>query len=285
MMVVRRSPIGRIGQLSEDKIMKIISYIRLIVLFAFASSLSVLGQTNEQIENELVSGIKEIQRYSIYGGEYDQQKLSNAQDVFQRQLLKFTKVGSTLTYKFGELDGPMFIVTSDDGRFRNYSWDLEDGGTMHRFARVYQYQGADGEVYSKMEQAPEQGMGPGFVTDIFTLSTAKGNVYVVCSTFIASSKLHSQSADLYRIDGKGLNDKVKLIKTRSGVTNRLSFEYDNFSLMDREDRPTKLISFDEKTGVLKIPLIVKDTEYPDGRVTDRFISYKFDGAYFVRVGG
>ena len=51
--------------------MKIISYIRLIVLFAFASSLSVLGQTNEQIENELVSGIKEIQRYSIYGGGYD----------------------------------------------------------------------------------------------------------------------------------------------------------------------------------------------------------------------
>jgi hypothetical protein len=262
--------------------MKVFSQIILIALFLFVSSLSVFGQTNEKIENELVSGIKEIQKYSIYGGEYDQQKLADAQDAFERQLLKFTKVRSTMNYRFGELDGLMFIVTSEDGRFRNYSWDLQDGGTMHRFARVYQYEGSDGEVYSSLEETPEEGMGPGFVTDIFTLSTKAGNVYIVCSTFIASSKLHSQSADLYRIEGRTLNDRVKLIKTRSGLTNRLSFEYDNLSAMDRENGQSNLISFDAKTGVLKIPVVTKDTEFPDGRVTDRFISYRFDGRYFVR---
>jgi hypothetical protein len=254
----------------------------LVALFVFVSSLSVFGQTNEQIEVELVSGIKEIQKYSIYGGEYDQQKLADAQEVFEKHLLKFTKVESTLDHKFGELDALMSIVTSDDGKFRNYSWDLEDGGTMHRFARVYQYRGMDGKVYSQTQESAEEGMGPGFVTDIFTLSTKTGNVYIVCSTFIASSKLHSQSAELYRIEGRTLNDKVKLIKSRSGLTNRLSFEYDNFSVMDREDRRGKLISFDAKTGVLKIPVVIKDTVYPDGRVTDRFISYRFDGTYFVR---
>jgi hypothetical protein len=255
----------------------------LVTLFVFVSSLSVFGQNNEKIENELVSGIKEIQKYSIYGGDYDQQKLSNAQGVFEEQLLKFTKVRSTLNYAFSGLDELMFIVTSEDGKFRVYSWDLQDGGTMHRFARVYQYQGPDGEVYSKAEGSPEEGMGLGFVTDIFTLNTKTGKVYIVCSTFIASGKLQLQSADLYRIEGKTLNDKVKLFKTRSGVTNRLSFEYDNFSVIDREDHPSKLISFDGKTGVLRIPVVIKDTEYPDGRVTNRLISYRFDGRYFVRV--
>ena len=262
--------------------MKIFLHISLIALFVFVYSLAAFGQTNEQIENELVSGIKEIQKFTIYGGEYDRQKLENAQVAFEKLLLDSTKVGSTLNHKFGELAELMFIVTSEDGRFRTYSWDLQDGGTMHRFARVYQFQTADGGVYSKIEETPEEGMGPGFVTDIFTLGTNRGKVYIVCSTFIASGKLHSQSAGLYRIDGKTLNGKVKLFRTRSGTTNRLSFEYDNFSLVDRADRPAKLISFDANTGVLKIPVVTKDAEYPDGRVTDRFISYKFDGTYFVR---
>jgi hypothetical protein len=263
--------------------MKTLFKVIFVALFVFFSSLSVFGQANDKIEKELVSGIKDIQKYSIYGGEYEEKKLSNAQEVFEKQLLEFTKVRSTLNYKFRELDKLMFIVTSEDGSFRNYSWDLQDGGTMHRFARVYQYQGADGKVYSRLEDTPEVGIGPGFVTDIFTLNTKTGKVYIVCSTFISSSKLISQSADLYKIEGKKLNDKVKLIKTRSGLTNRLSFEYDNFSVIDRENRPTKLISFDEETGVLKIPVVAKDTEYPDGRVTDQFISYRFDGTYFVRV--
>lgn len=258
--------------------------ITLVALFVFVSSQSVFGQSNEQIEKELISGIKDIQKYTIYGGEYDRQKLTKAQDVFQERLLKFTKVRSTLDYAFSELDELMFIVTSEDGRFRNYSWDLQDGGTMHRFARVYQYQGADGEVYSRVEELPEEGMGPGFVTYIFTLNTKTGKVYIVCSTFIASGRLHSQSAELYRIEGKALNEKVKLFKTRSGLTHRLSFEYDNFSVIDREDRPSNLISFDGNTGVLKIPVVIKDTEYPDGRVTNNFISYRFDGTYFVRAG-
>lgn len=264
--------------------MKAFSNITLVALFVFGSFLSVFGQSNERIEQELISGIKDIQKYTIYGGEYDREKLSNAQDVFQERLLKFTKVRSTLNYAFTELGEMMSIVTSEDGKFRNYSWDLQDGGTMHRFARLYQYQGADGEVYSRVEELPKEGMGPGFVTDIFTLNTKTGEVYIVCSTFIASGKLHSQSADLYRIEGKALNEKVKLFKTRSGLTHRLSFEYDNFSVIDREDRPSKLISFDGKTGVLKIPVVIKDTEYPDGRVTNNFISYRFDGTYFVRAG-
>ena len=263
--------------------MKTISSLCFIALFIFVSALSVFSQSNQQIETELISGIKDIQKHTIYGGDYDREKLSRAQAVFEERLLKFSKFPSTLRYEFRELDELMSIVTSEDGKLRSYSWDLQDGGTMHRFANVYQYEGADGGVYSKATAIPEDGVALGFVTDIFKLDTKSGKVYIVCSTYIASGKLNLQSADLYRMDGTVLNDKVKLFRTRSGLTNSLRFEYDNFSVIDRPDRPTKLISFDKSTGVLRIPVVIKDEEYPDGRVTDKFISYWFDGRYFEKL--
>jgi hypothetical protein len=154
---------------------------------------------------------------------------------------------------------------------------------MHHHARVFQYQGADARVYSKADEILDEGVGHGFVTDVFTLDTKGGKVYVVCSTFIGSTKDHFQAASLYKIEGSTLNENVKLFKTRSGLTNQLGFEYDNFSVIDRTSGPIKLISFDKKTRTLKIPLVIKDSEYPEGRVTDKFISYRFNGTYFVRI--
>ena len=245
-------------------------------------SICAFGQTNAQIEKELVAAVKEIKKYGNYSGNRDDEKLSKAQDAFEEKLLKYTKNASTLQYKFAALGGLMFIATSDDGKFRIYSWDLEDGGTMHNFASVYQYQGADGKVYSKRNDL-EEGDPGGFVTEIFTLDTKGGKIYIVCSTSIGSTKISGQSADLYKIEGDALNGDVKLIKTKSGLTSNLSFGYDFFSVVDRKERPIKLIFFDKKTKTLKIPVVIEDKEFPDGRVTNRFISYRFDGTYFVKV--
>ncbi len=265
--------------------MKNLRKINFVLLFVFTFSLSAFGQSNEQIEKELIAGIKEIQKYGSYGGNYDEEKLPAAQDDFEAKLLKYTKTAQTLEYKFSGLADLMFIATSDDGRFRIYSWDLEDGGTMHDYTRVYQYQAADGKVYSKTDEKlnPKEGDFGSFVHDIFTLDTKDGKVYIVCSTFIGSTKLRHQSADLYKIDGATLDDNVKLIKTKSGLTNTLGFEYDFFSVVDRRERPIRLISFDKKTKTLRIPIVVEDKEFFDGRVTNKFISYRFDGTYFVKV--
>ena len=257
--------------------------INFLVLFVFVLAFSVSGQSDSEIEKQLVAAIKDIQQYSIYGGGYEEEKLTQAQEVFEKKLLRYTTIASTLNYQFSELDEHLFVATSEDGKFRIYSWDLQDGGTMRRFARVYQYQSADGKVYSKTDEQSEEGPGGGFVTDIFTLDTKDGKIYIVCSTFIASSKINAQSADLFRIDGNTLNDKVRLIKTKSGLTNTLGFEYDFFSVVDRKQRPVRLISFDKKTKTLKIPVVIADKEFPDGRVSNKLISYRFDGKYFVKV--
>lgn len=263
--------------------MKIFLKVNFSVLFLILFSLCAYGQSNAQIEKELVAALADIQKYGSYYGGFDEEKLPKAQDVFLEKLLKYTKTASTLQYKFAALDEEMSIATSDDGKFRIYSWDLQDGGTMHDFANVYQYQSADGKVYSKTDEPTEEGDYGSFVTDIYTLDTKGGKIYIVCSTFIGSTKLRFQSADLYKIDGDTLDKEVKLIKTKSGLTNTLNFEYDFFSVVDRKERPVKLVSFDKKTKTLKIPVVIEDEEFPDGRVTNRFISYQFNGAYFVKI--
>jgi hypothetical protein len=253
-------------------------------IFLFIFSICAFGQTNAQIEKELVAAIKDVQKYGNYGGGYDDEKLSKAQDVFEEKLLKYTKNASTLQYKFAALSELMYVAASEDGKFRIYSWDLEDGGTMHDFTSVYQYQDADGKVYSKADEVPEDDTSAGsFATDIYTLDTKNGKVYIACSTFIGSTKINSQSADLFKIEGGKLNANVNLIKTKSGLTSTLGFGYDFFSVVDRKERPVKLITFDKKTKTLSIPVVVEDKEFPDGRVTNRFISYRFDGNYFVKV--
>jgi hypothetical protein len=266
-------------------IMKTFLRINLVVLVALASALAVFGQSNEQTEQELLTALKELRLYSAYGGPtYDEEKLRKAQGSFEQQLLKQTKNPATLNYGFAKLQEQMSVATSSDGRLRVYSWDLEDGGTMHRYGRVYQFQAAEGNIYSIAERSPAEGMSLGFVTDIYAVDAGDSKIYIVVSTVIASGKLHLQSADLYKIEGGKLNDNVRLFQTRSGLSKRLRFEYDNFSVIDRKDGSEKLVVFDDKTSPLKIPVVIKDSEYPDGRVTDRSISYRFDGKHFVKVG-
>ncbi|MBX7173239.1 MAG: hypothetical protein K1X72_19880 [Pyrinomonadaceae bacterium] len=253
-------------------------------LFLFIFSLATIAQTPQVIEQTLVKNLKEVQKFSSYGGNYDDEKLSKANEVFENNLLNYTKIASTLSYGFPALNKMMMNATSEDGKFRIYSWDTETGGTMHDYSRIYQFRGGDGKVYSHGEpRADEEGGAGSFVYAIYSVDSNNGKIYIVCSNFIGSTNDHYQSADLYKIEGNELKDKIKLIKTASGMTDTLNFEYNFFSVVDRKERPIKLIQFDKKTNTLKIPVVINDKEFPNGRVTNKFISYKFNGTNFVKV--
>ena len=253
-----------------------------LVLLVGAFALSAFGQTNAQIEQELVGHIKNIEKWSSYGEESNDELLSKENKIFEEKLLKYTKIAATLSYKFAALDEFMHIATSVDGRLRVFSWDTQDGGTMHRFSRVYQYRDAGGKVNSKSDDLDEEDAGS-YVDDIFTVETKGGKVYLVCSTAIISTSQRYQSVSLYQIAGARLDDEVKMIKTRSGLTSYVAFEYDFFSIAESKGRPASLVSFDQKTNVLRIPVVINDKEFPNGRVTAKRIGYKFDGTYFVRT--
>jgi len=255
----------------------------IIIILLTLSALPVCAQTVAQIEKELVAATQAVDKYSTYGGNYDEGKSNEANNELEAKLLKYGKMPVTLTYKFPKLTKQMHIATSGDGRFRIYTWDRGDGGTMHDYARIYQYKGGDSKVYTKHEWNEEDDGIGSFVYDIFSAMTKGGMVYIVCSTSIGDRSDHYQSADLFQITGSKLNANINLIKTKSGLTNTLGFEYNPWSISDR-DGVNELITFDKKTKTLKIPVVIEDEEYPNGKVTDKKISYKFDGTYFVKVG-
>lgn len=253
---------------------------KLLFVFTLIFSLSAFGQSIQTIEKELVGQLENLNRNSSYAGNSDYDSLTKANEVFTQSLLKHTKNPLTLKHKFTELDKLLIMATSEDGKFRVYSWDTEDGGTMHNFNKIYQYQAADGKVYSRLDDNNE---GAPFVHKIQTLDTKNGKVYLVFSTGIGSTKFRYDTVNLYKISGNALDDKVKLIRTKEGLTNKISFTYDFFSVVDEPERPIDLILFEKATNTLKIPIVLETKEFPDGAVTKRFISYKFNGTNFVKV--
>ncbi len=253
------------------------TYICLIVSFLYCVS---LAQTTQKIEQELVSHISDVKKYSAYQGNYEADLLSKANEDFKSKLLKFTKQSSVLKHNFRELSKHIEIATSEDGKFRIYTWDTESGGTMHMFDSVFQFQGSDGKVYSKGDYW-EEGDAGAFVSDIYGIDTKGGKVYLARFHSILSTSDSYQTVKLFKIRGSSIKD-AKLFKTNSGLTNLLSFEFNFFSVVDRKERPIKLFEYDPKTKTLKFPVVVEDKEFPNGRVTDKFIKYRFNGTHFVK---
>jgi hypothetical protein len=172
----------------------------------------------------------------------------------------------------------MFVATSADGKFRIYSWDLQTGGTMHDYASVFQYQSRSGSIYAKAESEDDESAGA-FTTQIFQLNSKIGPVYIANSTFIAQSNIHGQSIYVVRINGDKL-EWPKLIRTQSGLQNSIDFSYEPFSLKDRSER---LVFFDGVKKAFRFPVVIEDRDVEIGRVTNRFITYRFDGRYFVKT--
>jgi hypothetical protein len=177
----------------------------------------------------------------------------------------------------------MYIATSKDGRVRIYSWDMLDGGTMHDFDCVYQFQGSSGKVFTWTQPETAEGDPGSFYTDVFQLDATDGAIYLPVSTFVGTTSLAGQSISVVRIDGDKLVPDAKLIKTGSGLNNSISFSYDFFSVVDRPDRPIKLFTWDAAKQSFRFPIVIEDKKTPQGRVTDKFITYKFDGKYFVKI--
>lgn len=128
----------------------------------------------------------------------------------------------------------------------------------------------------------QEGDAGAFVSDIFDVDTKNGKVYLARLSSISSNVDAYQSINLFKIEGNSLNDKIKLIKIKSGLTNTLGFGYDFFSVVDRKERPIKLIFYDKATKTIKIPVVIVDKDFRSGKVTGKFINYKFDGTYFLK---
>lgn len=251
------------------------------ILFLLAST--AFSQTPAAVERELVEYLDNISKYGNYGGGYDDEKLESSNAGLKAKLVSSGKRADILKYAFAGLKEKMYVATSRDGRFRVYSWDMETGGTMHEFDSVFQYQGKSGQIYTWTEGTSDGESVGAFYHQIFQTDTAGAAVYLGVSTFIGSTSLAGQTISAFRINGETLDTDPKVIKTASGVKSSISFSYDFFTVVDRPERPVRLFTYNDVQKSFRFPVVIEDSKTPQGRVTNKFITYRFDGKYFVKV--
>ncbi len=252
------------------------------IIFLFTANWA-FSQTPVAIELDLRGHLENISKYGNYSDSNDQDKLYSQNKFLKEKLLRFGKRLDVLRYSFSKLNEQMFITTSKDGRFRIYSWDEQTGGTMHDYDSVFQYQGGDGKVYTWTERSTDDGDVGAFYHQIFQVNSNTGPIYLAVSTFIGSTSLAGQTIEVVRIDGERLDRSAKLIQTAGGLKNSISFGYDFFSVVDRPERPIRLFLFDDAKRTFRFPIVIEDEKTPQGRVTDQFITYRFNGTHFVKV--
>ena len=254
--------------------------------FVLSAVLLICGfapaQAPAEIEEELLKILSKIEETGSYAGNYDEEKNSAANDQFAELLGASIKRPDILEYQFSSLKERMFITTSPDGNLRIYSWDTNTGGTMRAYSSLFQYKDKQGKINGYKDPSDEI-VGDGFYHDIFQLKTNQNTIYLAVSTFIASTSLHGQNIGAIEISRSGLDFNRKIFRTSSGLKNSIGFSYDFFSVYEREERPIKLFEYDEKRKILKFPIVIEDDKTPQGRVTDKWIRYKFNATNFVRI--
>lgn len=244
--------------------------------FAFVSSIA--AQSNRAIERELVGHILKIKNLS---GWSEGEANSSENEILKEKLLNYGKRRSVLNYSFPELKKHLRITNSTDGKFRAYSWNTNSGGSMVFFETVYQFVGIDGSVNTDFYREKLNLDPGGNVVEIIPFKNSQETFYILISTGIASNVQEWQYVMIYRIDGSGLNHNTQIIKTRSGITNTIELGYDRRTL--NPNRWHQIIKFNPRTKTIRFPIVVEDPRFIGGRITDRFMKYRFNGEFFVRI--
>jgi hypothetical protein len=255
----------------------------IIILLGLLTS-AAFAQSPTEIENRLLTRLANLEKWSNYGGNSDFDRLEKENSLLRNDLMRYGRQSVTLSYPFKRLKGKMFVSTSKDGRLRIYSWDEETGGTMHDFDSVFQFKGKGGKVYTWTAPVSNEYDIGGFYHDIFQVNTTSGPIYLPVSTFIGSTSSAGQTINCFKVNGEKLDYNARLFRTGSGLKSSVSFGYDFFSVVDRPERPVKLFNFDQAKMEFRFPVVIEDEKTPQGRVTDKFITYRFNGKYFAKVG-
>jgi len=252
-----------------------------VTILLFSPKLFAQKLTLKAIEDDLHKSYLKILDIRFNNGTTSYDSLEKENNIFIEKIQSYTSnYPLTLTYKFDSLRKDninIHIVNSEDNLFRIYSWDTWMGGTMHDFKNIFQYRSGN-KVYSRLSyDTTDQDYIP-FYSQIFTLKANNKVYYLAIYNGIYSTKDASQSIRIFTIQNHSLNDKVKLIKTSSGLVNSIDVYFDFFSVVDRPERPLRLIKYDQQKRIIYIP-IVDDSS----KVTKRFILYQFNGNVFKRV--
>jgi hypothetical protein len=200
--------------------------------------------------------------------------LNAANSWFESKLLAVTaKHASTISLPFKSFNKePLGIVTSTDGLLRIYWWDTLMGGTQHYYTSVAQYTNGQ-SVKSVTPPSPNEYTCS--YSKIYSLKNGGKVYYLAVYEEILHYHEHCQGIQIFSIENGNLS-QAKLIKTQTGLHSKIDFRYDENSMRDQDW--SNDLKYDEKVYTLTIPVVLES-----GSVTDNYITYKFNGQYFIKV--
>lgn len=252
------------------------------LFFCCLLSATLFGQTPKQIETDLFKSFKKIDYWNEQKGKdtamagLDSLEMSN--EVFGKKLQRYTnKYPSTINYKYSRFaNSGLTINTSADGNFAIYSWDTQTGGTMHYFANVLQWKSGQ-KTASILDTASGESQRYVYCyDDLFTLNANNHVYYIALYYGIFSGKDRGEGVRIFSIENGKLTD-AKIIKTHSGLHNKLYYSYNLFSI------PNKVKDADIRYDVGSKTISLAEVADKNGTVTNRRTIYKFTGQYFEKV--
>ncbi|MBZ0204549.1 MAG: hypothetical protein K8I03_16165 [Ignavibacteria bacterium] len=250
-----------------------------IILAVFFSSSSAFAQNTSEIQAMLTGHLKRMAYYKYDAPNPDSIDIHNS--FFKKLLIKYlTEHPSTLNTGLNKVvKAGLMIASSPDSLFRIYSWDTQSGGTMRFYDNVYQYRSVD-KVYCRVSEKDTSDVGDplSWYSEIYTMSVGAKKYYLGVYNADYSNRDKAQGIKFFTIENYELNTDVKLAKTKDSTSNDLGISYDFFSVVDRDERPFKLVTYDTDNRTISMPIVDEN-----GKVTDKFTLYKFVNGFFEEV--
>lgn len=240
-----------------------------------------------KVEQDLGSSYHKI----LYWGNYyqkhkgenntpnDHDSLTKANEALKQKLKDYSlKYPRIIGFNINSaINSDLHIQTSDDKKFRIYSWNTMTSGKSNVFENLADY--IDGDKAFVTTIRCDRAGNPGyFYSKIYTLNANGKTYYLVVFNGINSAKSDGEGIQIFTIENGKLDDDVKLIKTATGLHNKLYYDYD-FEWWDSHDELLDAyIRYDSLSKTILLPVVLAN-----GQVTKQMITYRFNGQYFEKV--
>ena len=253
-----------------------------VLIFLLFTAFSTYGQTPAAAESRILGHLATLEK--ARGGSTDDsgKVIERENEAITKEFLALAKLSSAMNYPFAKLAKKAVLVTSPDRKLRVFSWDDQTGGSARRYGVVFLFADAKGRLRSSIEEANEDDVCNGFYHQVIQNDGKAGRHYLLVSTAICGGGLASENLSAVRIDGTRISD-LAVIKTASGLQTSVGFQYSPFSVKGHNERPMRLFNWNASTREFSFPVVIEDDDAPAGRVTDKSITYRFDGKYYIKL--
>ncbi len=128
--------------------------------------------------------------------------------LFKKRLkTELTKPG-TFKYPFDSLSKKLSVVTTDDGKFRTFSWDEQGGGRWNIIAVFGQYKTKRGrvavQVLSSIDEMEEGGYTDSYIFETHTLNIDGKTHYLTLGSGTLGSNFIQRMVQIFKIEGDSL---------------------------------------------------------------------------------